>query len=167
MDPQISYLALLSLPVIFLLGWRCYPLIFLRQHLFYPYLIPQILFFGPLTRFHVILQIGYIGGTIAFNKVGVHSATLASTRACTIILSNLLFLFFSMSLEFAAKILNFSVRDFRQLHRTIGCMVYAQAVLHSSIMLSRVPSTTFHSQPMIYGIIVCQSPINISSLTIF
>lgn len=152
MDLLLFYLLSLCLPILLVLGRRSHSSFF-RQYFVYPDILPRTYLFGPLTRLQAIFYLVYLAITLLANLLQVRSLTTASSRACGIILINLLFLSSSMSLEFISNLANTPPRTQIQLHSAMGCVVYAEAILHSILVLHK-RSFDLKDQRALYGIVV-------------
>ncbi|KAE8423658.1 FAD-binding domain-containing protein [Aspergillus pseudocaelatus] len=113
---------------LFISTYRKMCFLFLK-HMLYPRL------FGHLSRYRVIIQLMYWGGTITCNFIGTQTVAAIAARAGNIALLNFVFLLFAGRINIAADLLGLSYRSYLHVHKTFAIMTFVQATLHSAISL--------------------------------
>ena len=110
------------------------------QHLVHPQLICRHRFLGPWSRADVLAHLFYIGVNMFCIGFYVKSAHLASLRAASLSLVNLIPTFAGPHLSFLADTLGLSLATFRRVHRSFGVMSCFMLSFHVfSMLASRIP----------------------------
>ena len=125
---------------------------FVFKHLVYPILLKRRWFFKPYTRWQCLLLISYWLGTASCNVVGVHTLLHFSSRAGILSVLNIVPLFFSDRLSFAADLLGLSFRGYRSIHSAIAYMALIQGLVHTIITVRQ--GLHFREPLHFYGLFV-------------
>jgi hypothetical protein len=87
-------------------------------------------FIGRVSRFKILCNVAYWGGTIVCNVVGIRNLSEAGNRAARLAVLHLVPLLMTTRLSLAADLLGMPLNVYTAIHRTAGWMVIAQSILH-------------------------------------
>ena len=135
---------------------RIYRLValFVLKHLVYPFFFKRRRFFGPATRWRVILHLAHWAGTALSASIGIESLLQAGSRAATLSVIHLVPLFFGGHLSFAADMLGLSYNTFRLIHGSLGLTACVLASFHIVAVVANDPHIMFQDQIWLWGFVV-------------
>lgn len=128
--------------------------IFIRKHLTYPFLLQCHRAVGPFSPADILLLVSYV--VIVAFCLGFRTSSLPAIgrRSGYLALVNLVPLFAGPHLTFLADLLGLSLNVYRLLHRTVGVMSYALALLHVVVEMIKRQAFPLHLARNLYGVIV-------------
>ena len=135
---------------------RTYRLValFVLKHLVYPFFFKRRRFFGPATRWRVILHLAHWAGTAVGASIGTESLLQAGSRAATLSVVHLVPLFLGGHLSFAADMLGLSYNTFRLIHGSLGLTGCVLAFFHVVAVIANDPHIMFQDQVWLWGFVV-------------
>lgn len=127
---------------------------FVLKYLVYPIVLRRRRFLGPWTRWYLLLQFVYWGVTLSCISIGVKTLAQAGARAGTLGVIQLVPLFFGGHLGFAADLIGVPLRAYRQIHGSIGTLVFVLSLFHALVNVINGPGLSFQNDLQLYGFIV-------------
>lgn len=127
---------------------------FVLRHIMYPVILRRHRLLGPWTRCYLICQLLYWSVTLSCTSIGVRTWAQAGSRAGTLAVVQLVPLFFGGHLGFAADLIGIPLLTYRQLHGSIGTMVFVLSLFHVLINLLDNKRFSFQDDIQLYGFVV-------------
>ncbi|PGG99139.1 hypothetical protein AJ80_09403 [Polytolypa hystricis UAMH7299] len=121
------------------------------RHIIYPVFIRQRRFFGPFTRFHLLLLTVFWAFSISCTLVGIQSMADARLRTGTMSVINLTFLLVSQP-SLVADSLGLSLDSYLKAHGAVAWMAFIQALAHVAISM-KMEGLSVRGTSQLHGIL--------------
>lgn len=128
----------------------------ITKHLTYPYLWGRHKLVAPCTRANALLYIFYAVTNLFFIAFDTPSTTMARSRAGTLSVINMSFLFLAHHLGFLANAIGVSLKTCKQIHQAVGWMTGVLLILHIIMaMIDEQKGWSLRKKANLFAFIVC------------